>query len=201
MTGAVAAAPSVGEPAHHPLDRMGFYGFGQTLKPAVCEKCHNPKNSKNTCTDATTADDCGVMSLGHSPVGGGVMWNTKSSFLLSRHSVLLPLARLLQFRLWVASCALMPRLEWGQHQEWQTCLLRSHQIPFQDGSLCGDHRLRGLFWEARAPSTPAHAQAPRGGSELKMTPLRATPQEFRIQYCDQRDLDVSSAQASAGISI
>ena len=67
MTGAVAAAPSVGEPAHHPLDRMGFYGFGQTLKPAVCEKCHNPKNSKNTCTDATTADDCGVMSLGHSP--------------------------------------------------------------------------------------------------------------------------------------
>ena len=71
MTGAVAAAPSVGEPAHHPLDRMGFYGFGQTLKPAVCEKCHNPKNSKNTCTDATTADDCGVMSLGHSPVGGG----------------------------------------------------------------------------------------------------------------------------------
>ena len=66
MTGAVAAAPSVGEPAHHPLDQIGFYGFGQTLKPAVCEKCHNPKNSKNTCTDATTADDCGVMSLGHS---------------------------------------------------------------------------------------------------------------------------------------
>ena len=66
MTDAVTAAPSVGEPAHHPLDRMGFYGFGQTLKPAVCEKCHNPKNSKNTCTDATTADDCGVMSLGHS---------------------------------------------------------------------------------------------------------------------------------------
>ena len=66
MTGAVAAAPSVGEPAHHPLDRMGFYSFGQHLKPAVCEKCHNPKNSKNTCTDATTADDCGVMSLGHS---------------------------------------------------------------------------------------------------------------------------------------
>ena len=70
MTGAVAAAPSVGEPAHHPLDRMGFYGFGQTLKPAVCEKCHNPKNSKNTCTDATTADDCGVMSLGHSRLQG-----------------------------------------------------------------------------------------------------------------------------------
>ena len=67
MTGAVAAAPSVGEPAHHFLDRMGFYSFGQHLKPAVCEKCHNPKNSKNTCTDATTADDCGVMSLGHSP--------------------------------------------------------------------------------------------------------------------------------------
>ena len=59
-------APSVREPARHPLDRMGFYGFGQTLKPAICEKCHNPKNSKNTCTDATTADDCGVMSLGHS---------------------------------------------------------------------------------------------------------------------------------------
>ena len=68
LTGAVTAAPSVGEPAHHPLDRMGFYGFGQTLKPAVCEKRHNPKNSKNTCTDATTADDCGIMSLGHSPI-------------------------------------------------------------------------------------------------------------------------------------
>ena len=67
LTGAVTSAPSVGEPAHHPLDRMGFYSFGQHLKPAVCEKCHNPKNSKNTCTDATTADDCGVMSLGHSP--------------------------------------------------------------------------------------------------------------------------------------
>ena len=67
MTGTVAATPSVGEPAHHPLDRMGFYSFGQHLKPAVCEKCHNPKNSKNACTDATTADDCGVMSLGHSP--------------------------------------------------------------------------------------------------------------------------------------
>ena len=66
LTGAVTSAPSVGEPAHHPLDRMGFYSFGQHLKPAVCEKCHNPKNSKNACTDATTADDCGVMSLGYS---------------------------------------------------------------------------------------------------------------------------------------
>ena len=66
LTGAVTAAPSVGEPAHHPLDQIGFYGFGQHLKLAVCEKCYNPKNSKNTCTDATTADDCGVMSLGHS---------------------------------------------------------------------------------------------------------------------------------------
>ena len=66
LTGAVTSAPSVGEPARHPLDRMGFYGFGQTLKPAICEKYHSPKNSKNTCTDATTADDCGVMSLGHS---------------------------------------------------------------------------------------------------------------------------------------
>ena len=47
MTGAVAAAPSVEEPAHHLLDRMGFYSFGQTLKPAICEKCHNPKNSDN----------------------------------------------------------------------------------------------------------------------------------------------------------
>ena len=70
MTGAVAAALSVGEPAHHPLDRMGFYSFGQHLKPAVCEKCHNPKNSKKTCTDATTADDCEVMSLGHSRLAG-----------------------------------------------------------------------------------------------------------------------------------
>ena len=40
-------APYVGEPARHPLDRMGFYGFGQTLKPMICEKCHNPKNSDN----------------------------------------------------------------------------------------------------------------------------------------------------------
>ena len=47
LTGAVAAAPPVGEPAHHPLDQTGFYGFGQTLKPAVCEKCRNPKNSDN----------------------------------------------------------------------------------------------------------------------------------------------------------
>ena len=47
VTGAVTVAPSVGEPAHHPLDRMGFYGFGQTLKPAICEKCRNPKNSDN----------------------------------------------------------------------------------------------------------------------------------------------------------
>ena len=60
-------APSVREPAHHPLDRMGFYGFGQRLKPEMWEKYRNPKNSKNTRTDATTADDCGVMSLGHSP--------------------------------------------------------------------------------------------------------------------------------------
>ena len=47
LTGAVAAAPPVGEPAHHPLDQTGFYGFGQTLKPAVCEKCRNPKSSDN----------------------------------------------------------------------------------------------------------------------------------------------------------
>ena len=47
LTGAVAAAPSVGEPAHHPSDQTGFYGFGQTLKPAVCEKCRNPKSSDN----------------------------------------------------------------------------------------------------------------------------------------------------------
>ena len=66
MTGAVATAPPVGEPAHYPLDRMGFYGFGQHLKPEMWEKYRNPKNSKNTRTDATTADDCGVMSLGHS---------------------------------------------------------------------------------------------------------------------------------------
>ena len=47
LTGAETTAPSVGEPAHHPLDRMGFYGFGQTLKLAICEKCRNPKNSDN----------------------------------------------------------------------------------------------------------------------------------------------------------
>ena len=47
LTGAETTAPSVGEPAHHPLDRMGFYSFGQTLKLAICEKCHNPKNSDN----------------------------------------------------------------------------------------------------------------------------------------------------------
>ena len=47
MTDAETTAPSVGEPAHHPLDRIGFYGFGQHLKPAICEKCHNPKNSDN----------------------------------------------------------------------------------------------------------------------------------------------------------
>ena len=62
LTGAVTSAPSVGEPAHHPLDRMGFYGFGQTLKLAICEKYHNPKNSKNACTGTTPANDCGVMS-------------------------------------------------------------------------------------------------------------------------------------------
>ena len=50
LTGAVAAAPSVGEPAHHPSDQTGFYGLGQTLKPAVCEKCRNPKNSDNAAT-------------------------------------------------------------------------------------------------------------------------------------------------------
>ena len=43
MTGAVTSAPSVGEPAHHPLDRMGFYGFGQHLKPAVCENATIPR--------------------------------------------------------------------------------------------------------------------------------------------------------------
>ena len=37
------------------------------MKPEMWEKYRNPKNSKNTRTDATTADDCGVMSLGHSP--------------------------------------------------------------------------------------------------------------------------------------
>ena len=73
MTGAVAAAPPVGEPAHHPLDRMGFYGFGQTLKPAVCEKCHNPKNSDNVSTGTASADDCKVMFLGHSLFGDYIL--------------------------------------------------------------------------------------------------------------------------------
>ena len=66
ITSAETPAPPVGEPAHHPLDQMGFYSFGQRLKPEMWKKYRNPKNSKNTRTDATTADDCGVMSLGHS---------------------------------------------------------------------------------------------------------------------------------------
>ena len=66
LTGAETTTSSVGEPAHHPLDQIGFYGFGQHLKPAICEKYHNPKNSRNACTGAASADDCGVMSLGHS---------------------------------------------------------------------------------------------------------------------------------------
>ena len=47
LTGAETTAPSVGEPAHHPLDQTGFYGLGQALKPVICKKCHNPKNSDN----------------------------------------------------------------------------------------------------------------------------------------------------------
>ena len=77
MAGAAATAPSVGEPAHHPLDQMGFYSFGQHLKPAVCEKCHNPKNSKNACTGTTPASDCGVMSLGHSLQHSVVIYRLK----------------------------------------------------------------------------------------------------------------------------
>ena len=45
---------------------MGFYGFGQALKLAICEKCHNPKNSDNAVPARQSADDRGVMSLGHS---------------------------------------------------------------------------------------------------------------------------------------
>ena len=66
ITSAETPAPPVREPAHHPLDRMGFYSFGQRLKPEMWEKYRNPKNSKNACTGTTPANDCGVMSLGHS---------------------------------------------------------------------------------------------------------------------------------------
>ena len=86
MTGAVAAAPSVGEPAHHSLDRMGFYSFGQHLKPAVCEKYHNPKNSRNACTGTTPANDCGVMSLGHSPATSTTGWGRPCQNLTSRNT-------------------------------------------------------------------------------------------------------------------
>ena len=37
-------AITVGEPAHHPLDRTEFYGFGQPLRPTACRQFDNPEN-------------------------------------------------------------------------------------------------------------------------------------------------------------